>query len=108
MSIPGKLLALLLIGFGVGASGFTSPRAAGQRPAKPKLALIIVIDQLRADYLEKWQDLFGEGGFKRLQTEGAWFTNCHYPYADTVTSIGHASLATGCSPNKHGIIGNEW
>jgi hypothetical protein len=63
---------------------------------------------MRGDYLVKWKDLFGEGGFKRLQTEGAWFTNCHYPYSDTVTSAGHTSLVTGTSPYKHGIVGNEW
>ncbi len=72
------------------------------------MAIIVVFDQLRGDYLVKWQHLFGEGGFKRLQTEGAWFTNCHYPYSDTVTAAGHASLVTGTSPYKHGIIGNEW
>src|SRR5947209_2468297 len=83
-------------------------RAADQKTGKPKLAVIIVFDQMRGDYLEKWQELFGAGGFKRLQTEGAWFTNCHYPYSDTLTAAGHASLVTGTSPYKHGIIGNDW
>src|SRR5262245_42148987 len=75
---------------------------------KIRLAVIIVFDQMRGDYLEKWKDLFEEGGFKRLQAEGAWFTNCHYPYADTWTSAGHASLVTGTSPYKHGIVANSW
>jgi arylsulfatase A-like enzyme len=74
----------------------------------PKLAVVLVFDQLRGDYLAKWQPLFGEGGLKRLQTEGAWFTNCHYPYSETLTAPGHASLLTGCNPNEHGIIANEW
>ena len=52
--------------------------------------------------------MFGDGGIRRLQTEGAWFQNCNYPYADTVTATGHASMLTGCSPDRHGIIGNEW
>jgi hypothetical protein len=34
--------------------------------------------------------------------------NCHYPYSDTVTGAGHASVATGCSPQTHGIISNDW
>jgi len=74
----------------------------------PKLVVLVVFDQMRGDYLQKWQPLFGEGGFKRLQNDGAWFTNCHYPYAYTLTAAGHTSLVTGTTPSKHGIIGNEW
>jgi predicted AlkP superfamily pyrophosphatase or phosphodiesterase len=83
-------------------------QGADEKPAKPKLAVVVVFDQMRGDYLEKWQELFEDGGFKRLQTGGAWFTNCHYPYAETLTSVGHTSLMTGTSPYKHGIIANEW
>src|SRR5947207_14016365 len=43
-----------------------------------------------------------------MQSEGAWFTNCHYPYSDTLTAPGHTSLVTGTSPYKHGIIANDW
>lgn len=75
---------------------------------RPRLVVLLVFDQLRGDYLEKWRPLFVEGGFKRLQTEGAWFTNCHYPYAYTLTAPGHASLSTGTVPAKHGIIANDW
>jgi predicted AlkP superfamily pyrophosphatase or phosphodiesterase len=74
----------------------------------PKLVVLVVFDQLRGDYPKKWQPLFGDGGFKRLQKDGAWFTNCHYPYAYTLTAAGHTSLVTGTTPNKHGIIANEW
>jgi len=63
---------------------------------------------MRADYLSRWQSLFGDGGIRRLQTEGAWFQNCNYPYAYTVTAPGHASILTGCSPDRHGIIDNDW
>jgi len=73
-----------------------------------KLAVLLVFDQLRGDYLTRWNDLFEKDGFRRLLDEGAWFQNCHYPYADTKTGPGHASLATGCSPDTHGIIANEW
>jgi hypothetical protein len=72
------------------------------------LAVLLVFDQMRADYLERWRGLWGEGGFRRLQAEGAWFTNCHYPYACTETGPGHATLATGRSPSSHGIVGNHW
>jgi hypothetical protein len=63
---------------------------------------------MRADYLTRWEKLFGPGGFRRLQAGGAWFQNCHYPYALTVTAAGHASLATGCSPDRHGVVANTW
>ena len=85
-----------------------APAALPTRKAGPKLGVVLVFDQMRGDYLSKWQPLFGEGGFKRLQTEGAWFTNCHYPYADTVTAAGHTSLLTGCTPHDHGIVANSW
>jgi hypothetical protein len=68
----------------------------------------VVIDQLRGDFLMRWQDLFGDGGFRRLQADGAWFQNCHYPYAATMTGPGHASVVTGCSPARHGVVMNEW
>ena len=84
------------------------PSAARGRDGKPRLAVLLVFDQLRGDYLEKWKDQFGEGGFKRLQQDGAWFTNCHYPYSDTFTAPGHTSMVTGRSPNKHGITSNAW
>jgi hypothetical protein len=67
-----------------------------------------VFDQMRADYLTRFHDQFGPGGFRRLMEHGAWFDNCHYPYALTLTGPGHASLLTGCSADRHGIIGNEW
>jgi predicted AlkP superfamily pyrophosphatase or phosphodiesterase len=96
-------LILFLLGCGLCASS-----APGYSASKPKLAVVIVFDQLRADYLEKWRPYFGNGGFRRLLEEGAWFTNCHYPYARTVTAAGHASLLTGCTPRDHAIVDNGW
>ncbi len=86
------------------------------RPPKPqpppdgpvRLAVLVVFDQLRGDYLINWDGLFGPDGFRRLDHDGAWFQNCHYPYANTVTAAGHASVSTGCPPAKHGIVGNNW
>lgn len=73
-----------------------------------RLAVLLVFDQMRADFLDKWEPLFGTDGFRRLQTEGAWFSECHYPYATTETGPGHASMLSGCSPDQHGIIVNNW
>ena len=86
------------------------PFACADEPAKPqtKLAVLVVFDQMRGDYLTRWDELFGDGGFHRLEKEGAWYQNCHYPYAHTVTGAGHASLLTGCTPMTHGIVANEW
>jgi hypothetical protein len=70
--------------------------------------VLVIFDQLRGDYLPRWQTLFGKGGFRRLMEEGAWCENCHYPYAATLTAAGHASMATGATPASHGIIANEW
>jgi hypothetical protein len=82
--------------------------ARAEPPARPKLAVVIVFDQMRGDYLTRWQDLFLPDGFRRLQTEGAWFDNCNYPYAMTATGPGHASILSGCSPERHGIVANTW
>src|SRR5262249_18412597 len=82
--------------------------AAEVPPARPRLAGLIGVDQMRGDSLARWHALFGEGGSERLQKEGTGSHNCHYPYAHTVTAAGHASIGTGCSPLKHGIVANEW
>ncbi len=81
---------------------------AGESDQAPPLVVLVVFDQMRGDYLQRWEELYGEGGFKRLMKDGAWFRDCHYPYASTLTAPGHASLATGCSPDRHGIVANDW
>jgi hypothetical protein len=81
-------------------------RAIG--PSKVKLAVLVVFDQMRGDYVDKWRPLFGDGGFKRLQNDGAWYSRCFYPYATTTTGPGHASILSGTCPWKHGIIENDW
>lgn len=107
-------LFALLTGLGTFAAGYTrtEPAAAASPPAaqKPqvKLAVLVVFDQMRGDYLDKWKPLFGEGGFARLQAEGAWFTRCYYPYGTTSTGPGHASILTGTCPDRHGIVNNNW
>jgi predicted AlkP superfamily pyrophosphatase or phosphodiesterase len=109
--LPGRLLWIALLPFALvlGFLGGSVPDAAEPRPdPPPRLVVMVFFDQLRGDYLKRWDELFGEGGFHRLEKEGTWFQNCHYPYSDTVTAAGHASVATGCSPRTHGIIANDW
>lgn len=85
-----------------------SPSEVTTDEPRVRLAVLIVFDQMRGDYLGRWEKLFGDGGFRRMMKDGAWFQNCHYPYAATLTAPGHASIATGTSPSRHGIIANEW
>src|SRR5216684_2162961 len=76
--------------------------------ARPKLIVVLVIDQFRGDYLERYRDQFGEGGFRLLLDHGAYFTDCNYNYANTRTAPGHATLLTGAYSSGHGILANEW
>jgi predicted AlkP superfamily pyrophosphatase or phosphodiesterase len=75
---------------------------------KPKLVVVIVIDQFRGDYLQRYHDEFGAGGFRLFTDRGAYFTDCYYDYATLVTGPGHATIGTGSYTIGHGIIGNEW
>jgi predicted AlkP superfamily pyrophosphatase or phosphodiesterase len=84
-----------------------SPPAAQPEPQRPKLAVVIVVDQMRADYVDRFQSDW-TAGLKRLVTQGAWFRRAAYPYFTTVTCPGHATIATGAFPHKHGIFQNTW
>jgi predicted AlkP superfamily pyrophosphatase or phosphodiesterase len=108
--VPGTVLLVAATAVtGLVYVGFRQP--VGSRPAaepRVKLAVLVVFDQLRGDFLRRWKPLFGRDGFARLQSEGAWFTHCHYPYGTTNTGPGHASMLTGTCPDRHGIISNNW
>jgi predicted AlkP superfamily pyrophosphatase or phosphodiesterase len=83
---------------------------AGAAPAPrrvPKLVVILVVDQMRADYVEQYGNNW-TGGLRRLMTEGAWFREVAYPYMTTVTCAGHSTIVTGSLPRTHGITGNSW
>lgn len=74
----------------------------------PKLIVGIVVDQMRYDYLTRFDKKFGENGFKRMIREGFNCKNNHFNYVPTYTGPGHASIYTGTTPKYHGIIGNNW
>ncbi|MGB5420472.1 alkaline phosphatase PafA [Algibacter sp.] len=74
----------------------------------PKLVVGIVVDQMRYDYLTRFNNKYGEGGFKRLINEGFNCKNHHFNYIPTKTGPGHTSIYTGTTPKYHGIIGNDW
>lgn len=73
----------------------------------PRLVLVIVVDQMRGDYLERFRPLLNHG-LARLLQEGVVFSDAHHFHAATETAPGHATLATGVFPKRHGIIGNSW
>jgi len=109
MRLPGSLrLALLLLGTTLVLPGFIPDASASAYNAHPKLVVVIVIDQFRGDYLERYRDQFGEGVLRVFLDRGAYFTDCNYDYANTRTAPGHATLFTGSYTSEHGIVANEW
>src|SRR4029450_8110107 len=77
-------------------------------PRRPRLVLLIAVDQFRYDYLERFGDLFGSNGFKRLLRDGASWTQANYDHTPTYTACGHSTMMTGAYPSETGIVGNEW
>jgi len=75
---------------------------------KPKIVVGIVIDQMRYDYLYRYQRHYGPGGFNRLLEGGFSCENTHFNYVPTYTGPGHAAIYTGTTPSINGIIGNDW
>jgi predicted AlkP superfamily pyrophosphatase or phosphodiesterase len=75
--------------------------------APPKLVVLISVDQMRADYVDRFRHQWSKG-FRRLLDEGAWFREADYPYYNTVTCAGHASISTGTVPAIHGMVLNQW
>lgn len=87
----------------------SSPAEARQpaSPGSPALLVLVVVDQMRAEYLTRYGARWS-GGLRRLIDEGAHYEQTFYPYLNTVTCVGHATLATGALPKTHGIILNQW
>ena len=102
---PGRwaVFATALRGFAI-ASAVSLVLAQGR---SPKLMVLLVVDQMRADYIDRFQQQW-TGGLHRLVTEGAWFRQVDYPYFTTVTCAGHATISTGSLPSTHGMIQNRW
>src|SRR5499425_3185807 len=106
-AFPARTIARMLLCV-LSCASLASQAAASAYNGHPKLVVIIVIDQFRGDYLERYHDQFVEGGFRLFLDRGAYFTDCNYNYANTRTAPGHATLFTGAYSNGHGIIDNEW
>ncbi|HUL72963.1 MAG TPA: alkaline phosphatase family protein [Vicinamibacterales bacterium] len=96
-------LTLVLVAL---AAGLVGPAPAAQS-APPRLVVLLVVDQFRGDYPETYGRQWTHG-LARLFRDGAVFTHAAYPYSNTVTCAGHATIGTGALPSAHGMIGNSW
>ena len=99
---------LLLTAFAVSISPSVGAKAQ-EVPSEdiPRLTVVIVVDQMRADYLD-WYDAYFEGGLRRILDQGQVHTNAWVDHAYTNSLPGHATLVTGAYPRTHGIIDNVW
>ncbi|MEP4485309.1 MAG: alkaline phosphatase family protein [Halioglobus sp.] len=86
----------------------TTSMAASPDSDKVKLVVQITVDQLRGDAVNRFEENFTSSGFRYFRDRGLHYVNAHYPYSDTETAPGHASLATGAMPSIHGIVSNDW
>ena len=116
LSQSGRIAALLFLVGSIPLFPSTAAQApplraaapkAQQALAKPKLVVLLVVDQMRGDYVDKFLGQW-TGGLKRLVEEGAWFRDAAYPYAATETCVGHATISTGAFPATHGMVANAW
>ncbi|MET0343173.1 MAG: alkaline phosphatase family protein [Polyangiales bacterium] len=82
------------------------PPKPGASP--PRLAVLVSVDQLRADMPRRLLDRYGKGGFARFFAQGVSYESGAYAHSATETAVGHATLSTGALPKDHGIVGNEW
>lgn len=111
------LAAILLSAFSISSISAQTPATTAkpkQKPAsqsaaprRPKLVVLLVVDQMRGDYIDKFRSQW-TGGLKRLVDEGAWYRAAAYPYAATETCVGHSTISTGSFPMTHGMIANQW
>jgi predicted AlkP superfamily pyrophosphatase or phosphodiesterase len=123
MRRAGLILVAMALGVSLSASAQMAPKASPisapkmtkpaptSKPktsaARPKLVVVIVVDQMRADYIDKFRGQW-TSGLKRLVEQGAWFREAAYPYAATETCVGHATISTGALPATSGMVANAW
>ena len=93
--------------FAIALAGLVYLASCAQSSSPPKLAIVLIVDQMRADHLTRFADLY-TGGFARVMREGRVFSQSYHDHAITFTGTGHATIATGCYPSNHGVIGNGW
>jgi hypothetical protein len=102
-----RTVSILLLSVAAALLGGQALSSQSSSPNSPRLVVLLVIDQMRSDYLDRFRGSW-TGGFRRLLNEGAVFSNGAYPYLHTWTCAGHATISTGTYPEVHGIVQNAW
>jgi predicted AlkP superfamily pyrophosphatase or phosphodiesterase len=111
-TILGRAGALLAIALMLAPHGWPQDKAPvhhapPKTPRKPRLVVLLVVDQMRGDYVDKFLGQWTHG-LRQLVDEGAWFRDAAYPYAATETCVGHTTISTGAFPATHGMVANAW
>ena len=96
------LFALALLSCAAAVHAAPAPAAA-----QPKLVVVIVIDGLPSEQVQRYRYQFGQSGFRYLLDQSASFSNAHQAHGVTVTAVGHAAVLSGAYPYQHGVIGNN-
>ena len=101
---------LSALSFGQTGKNIQTGKVSAQKPgpARPKLVVGIVVDQMRWDYLYRYYDRYGTDGFRRMLGEGFTCENTLINYLPSFTAVGHTCVFTGSVPSLDGISGNEW
>jgi len=107
IAVVAVLVTLLVTAFDAPARVLAQDKPAPSTRIAPKLVVLISVDQMRGDYIDRFQHQWTKG-LKRLVADGAWFRQADYPYYNTVTCAGHASMSTGTVPAVHGMVLNQW
>src|SRR5690242_7011576 len=102
-----RLLPVLLLLIALLAPSLALARERGG-PARPRLVVLIVIDQFRQDFLTRFAPYFGPDGFNGLKRRGASFTGAHYRHAMTLTGPGHALIISGSYGHRNSMVANNW
>jgi len=103
-----RKILLVLLSLISGALVFGQAKEAPAGIGRPRLVVGIVVDQMRWDYLYRYYDRYGTGGFRRLLGEGYSCENTMINYLPSFTAVGHSTVFTGSVPALDGIAGNEW
>jgi predicted AlkP superfamily pyrophosphatase or phosphodiesterase len=107
--LKASVLACCLAAYGAQAAAPAAANAANSATAAaPKLVVVLVVDGLPNEQVQRYRDQFGQGGLRRMLDQGASFSNAHQAHGVTVTAIGHSAVLSGAYPYVHGIIGNNW
>ncbi|MBV9281914.1 MAG: alkaline phosphatase family protein, partial [Chloroflexi bacterium] len=99
------VIALALLG-GAGQPAATSsaagPASAAGGPAP--YVVLIVMDGFRADYMS----LAPMRHLHELMARGMFYDTAWVGQMESETPTGHATIATGVYPRKHGVVGFGW